>query len=361
MSYHTITARCDRCGTTIALNPIQLTTHPLCIPAGHAWGTFVRAHMRCGNSETTQVAPNAPTPALVRPDVISATQPLLPGGTEQSPSANLRVVGPKSGGQPSPMVTNHSQPIATYAPPNIVTHAPSPSAAGPAGGQQSGMVKQTATIIMPDGSQYDATQGQPAPSSTPLGTPGVQPPPPANGNRIVGPYEWGPLEGAELRNPTEDGVFTLTIDSTLMIERTTPAVTEALTNDRPLQCGPDPKRYMLQFTPGKASLRAPGAKTLSIVGRRLLKYNGQPWVDLPPPPAAPSPPATPSTLLAKPADEPADEPAEPAEPAEPPPIPELEAPVAREPEPPSEPQNETELEAPRERETQPPPAAEAAT
>jgi len=299
MSYHTITARCDRCSATIALNPIQLTTHPLCIPAGHAWATFVRAHMRCGNSETAQVAPNAPTPAIVRPDIISAPQPLLPGGPEQAPHNNgLRVVGPKSGGQPSPMVTNHQQPIAAYSAPNIVTHSPSPSAAGPAGGQQSGMVKQTATIIMADGTSYDATQGQPAPSSTPAGTPAAQLAQPTNGHRIVGPYEWGPLEGAELTDPSDDGTFTLNIDSTLMIERTSPAVTEARTNDLPLQCGSDPKRYMLQFTPGKATLKSPGAKQLNIVGRRLLKYNGQPWVDAPPSPPEPPPQAMPSTLLA---------------------------------------------------------------
>ena len=344
MSYHTITARCDRCGTTIELNPIQLTTHPLCIPAGHAWATFVRAHMRCGNTETTQVAPNAPTPAVVRPDVISAPQPLMPG------NEGLRIVGPKSGGQaapsaqPQPMVTNHQQPISQYQKPNIVTHPPSPSAAGPAGGQQ-GMVTQTSTIIMPDGTSYDATQPPPVPSSTPLGTPGpmIQPVVPVNANRIVGPYEWGPLEGAELQDPDEHGVFTLTIDSTLMIERTEPALTAASTNDRPLQCGPDPKRYMLQFTPGKAQLTSPGATVLNIVGRRLLKFNGQPWVDLPPPPPPePRVPATPSTLLTSSRPTPPTPP-----PVEPEPIPELEAPTPPPPAPPApvaEP--EPELEAP---------------
>lgn len=336
MTHHTISARCDRCGTTIALNPIQLVTHPLCIPAGHAWANFVRAHMKCGNTETTAVAPNAPTPAVVRPDVISAPQPLLPGGPEQAP--HLRIVGPNSGQQPQPMVTNHQQPIAAYTPPNIVTHAPSPSSAGPAGGQQ-GIAKQSATIFMPDGSSYDATQPAPVPTSTPNGTPGpaVQPVVATPQHRIVGPYEWGPLEAADLSEPDEHGVFTLTIESTLMVERTEPRVTAASTNDRALQVGSDPKRYTLQFTPGKASLTSPGTKVLHIVGRRLLKYNGEPWVDLPPPQvSAVAPPAMPSTLLASSKAPPAAPPPSAPEPAT---EPELEAPT-----PPAVP--DLELEAP---------------
>jgi hypothetical protein len=305
MNHHTITAHCDRCGATIALNPIQLVTHPLCIPAGHAWGTFVRAHMKCGNTETLQLAPLDQRQPSSQPNVTSATQPLLPGG----PVSDLRVVGAKSGGQPIPMVTHHAQPIVSHAPQPMVTHPPSPSAAGPAGGQQ-GMVKQTATIFMPDGSSYDATQQPPAPSSTPAGTAAVQVVQPQNGHRVIGPYEWGPLEGAELEDPDTNGVFVLNIDSTLMIERTTPPVIEATTNGQPLQVGPDSQRYTLQFMPGRATLTARDARRLSVVGRRLLKYNGQPWIDPVPPTPTTKPAPMPSTLLKSSTPTPAAEPTE---------------------------------------------------
>jgi hypothetical protein len=144
-------------------------------------------------------------------------------------------------------------------------------------------VTQESSIIYPPGYQHPTPPAMPPLSTSPSGRASTEAFAP-DGHITIGPYEFGPLEVAELMYPEND-TFKLIVEGSLMIEKTAPAVQSVSNNGRQLVIGHDPNAYKIQLVPGIALLRAPGAPKLVIAGRRLLKQNGQPYVQPAAPPA----------------------------------------------------------------------------
>jgi hypothetical protein len=126
-----IHAACRTCGENVELVPVELLTDPFASPPGHHWVPFVRKHTTCNHIPSKVEAPNAPTPAVVRPDVIAAPGPvkLAPIVPPQQPATLARApVPPAAPAAAAPPAV----PPAPAAPP--APTPPPPSGTQPPGG-----------------------------------------------------------------------------------------------------------------------------------------------------------------------------------------------------------------------------------